>query len=645
MDPITSNVSLFDLNKLTLNFNNKATEREFRKEYFQKSLPVFRLSFITVTILYAAFGLLDYATTEVFYKSFYMVRYFIVLPVLLATFFFSFHRHFEKYWQFLLSVCFVISGSGILYMLLINPENIYYYGGMFLVFMAGYFFIKLRFFPAIIPGAILIIIYNIAALVLYKLNHAEYYHIVAANAFYISANIIGVIALYNIERLERVEFYQKAILFKKQLEISDINKNLEAQVEERTKLLDDRNVKLMAEIESRKKIGTELIKSKEKAEESDRLKSTFLATMSHELRTPLNAIIGFSDLMSSDFELDEILGFAKTINTNGNHLLSIVNDLMDISLIESGQMVIIEKTVNLKSFFADLSEVVNYEAQNAKKEHVALKFVSPSLDDDIILKTDSSKLKQVLLNLIKNALKFTHFGAIVYGFEFYKIDRKEFVKFFVKDSGIGIPKNKQDLIFDIFRQVEDCNTREYGGTGIGLSISKKITNKLGGEIWLESEVGVGSTFYFTIPRNPQNSPDIKSEQDIDKKPLLNKKRKKTVLVVEDVESSFEYLQVLLKRWGLHTIWARNGEISIDIIKEKPEIDLVLMDINMPGINGLDATAEIKKINPLVPVIAQTAYAISGDREKCLEAGCDDYLSKPIKQELLKSKIQKYLGLN
>jgi len=205
------------------------------------------------------------------------------------------------------------------------------------------------------------------------------------------------------------------------------------------------------------------------------------------------------------------------------------------------------------------------------------------------------------------------------------------IRFYVEDTGIGIPEEKQELIFDIFRQVEDSYTRSYGGTGLGLSISKKLTGLLGGKIWLKSEEGVGSTFYFTIPMEKIEDIDKPVNRETDSKISLHGK---TILIVEDDESSFEFLQVVLENSGINIIWAEDGEVSVKLCKENSNIDLVLMDINIPVMNGYDATREIKKFRPDLPIIAQTAYAIAGDREKSLDAGCDDYISKPIKKEKL-----------
>ena len=230
-----------------------------------------------------------------------------------------------------------------------------------------------------------------------------------------------------------------------------------------------------------------------------------------------------------------------------------------------------------------------------------------------------------------------------YGFTVESIEGRSMLKFFVEDTGIGIPKDKQSLIFEMFRQVEESHTRVYGGTGIGLSISKKLAELLGGELWVESDSEnnrSGSIFYFTIP-NERYTIEEKTEQIESIK--ISKFDKKTVLVVEDDEASFEFLKIVLGRLGINTIWAKSGREAIQVCKLRSDIDLVLMDINMPEMNGYDATIEIKKIKPNLKVIAQTAYAISGDRRKALDVGCDDYISKPIDKTLFTEMIGKYLN--
>ncbi|MCD4694765.1 MAG: response regulator [Bacteroidales bacterium] len=388
----------------------------------------------------------------------------------------------------------------------------------------------------------------------------------------------------------------------------------------------------------RKKAEQGLKGALEKATESDSLKSAFLATMSHELRTPLNAIIGFSDIIDEGMPIEKIIDYTKIINSSGNHLLTIVEDIFNISLIESGEIKIMEEDVSLQTVLNDVHAIIKIEQQNTNKGHLGLVLKIPASEKDLIIQTDPSKLKQILINLLKNALKFTDDGHVHFGYNIETVQGKSAIKFYVEDTGIGIEADMFGLIFEIFRQVDDSNTRMYGGTGIGLSISKKLTELLGGRIWLDSEKGKGSTFYFFIP--------FKEYKKISK-PFINKAKKesrlngKTVLIVEDVEVSFELLKIVFEKSGINTIWAIDGKTAIEYCKENKNIGLILMDINMPDMDGYETTRQIRKFNKDIVIIAQTAYALAGDREKALEAGCDDYLTKPIKKEVLMTIIKNY----
>ena len=390
----------------------------------------------------------------------------------------------------------------------------------------------------------------------------------------------------------------------------------------------------------RKRKEQKLLSALEKATESDKLKSAFLATMSHELRTPLNAIIGFSDLINKSLPIEDVYEYATIINSSGNHLLNIVEDLFDITLIESGETKINNKEVEINSFLNDINKAIIIEQNKLEKNNINLNLIIPNSDEKVILFTDSLKLKQIFNNLLKNALKFTHNGHINFGFGIEEIQGKSYCKFYVQDTGIGISKDKHDVIFDIFRQIDDSHTRTYEGTGIGLSISKKLTELLGGKIWLESEEDVGSAFYFTIPYEGKVVIDPKNEKTIVEEGSL---KSKTILIVEDDPDSLEFLKILLEMANINSYWAHSGEEAIKYCHENMSIDLVLMDINMSGINGYEATKEIKKFRPKLPIIAQTAYAFGGDKEKALDVGCDDYISKPIDKEELMEMITKLVS--
>lgn len=397
----------------------------------------------------------------------------------------------------------------------------------------------------------------------------------------------------------------------------------------------------------RKQREQDLIFALKKATESDRLKSSFLSTMSHELRTPLNSIIGFSEFITEELTVAEIIEFVKTINDSGRHLLSIVEDIFDITIIETGEVKILKQDVQLQSVLNDILQIMKIEQQKMKKSNLDLELLISPNEKNLLVKIDSSKLKQIIINILKNALKFTSEGHIQFGFSLMPDVNKPMLKFYIKDTGIGIPLEKHDFIFNVFRQVDDSDTRAFGGAGLGLSIAKKLIELLGGEIWLESDVGIGSVFYFTVPYEVAEFVKHTEKSEINYPPInkTNKIAEKNILIVEDDTSSYKFLKLLMEKFGYKTLWAENGKLAVEICKKNQDIDLVLMDINMPIMDGFEATKEIKKLNPNLPIIAQTAYAMDGDKDKILKAGCDEYISKPIRRELLFEKIEKLLKLN
>lgn len=380
--------------------------------------------------------------------------------------------------------------------------------------------------------------------------------------------------------------------------------------------------------------NVELIKAKEKAEESDRFKTAFLANISHEIRTPMTGILGFADLLKLP-ELSAIdkEKYLELIEISGKRMLQIINDLIDISKIEAGQIDLKIAEVNFNDL---LNELLMFFVPDANKRGIFLKLSSNLPSDKVFSFTDKTKISQIMSNLIKNALKYTKEGTVEFGCSFVNGN----YRFYVKDTGVGIKKELHGKIFERFTQGEVSWADKSEGVGLGLAISKAYAGLLGGEIFVESEPGKGSEFYFTIPWLEYSFSDIPviSEQKIQLKTVSTSK----VLVAEDDEGIYFLLKEILRQHNIASVYARNGFEAVEKFKADPEIRLIIMDTKMPKLNGLDATREIKSINPGIPVIALSAYSSDADIQKAFQVGCDDYLVKPIERKILLEKIALYL---
>ena len=734
-------------NKITLAFPERE-EKLFLAQYFTDSLVQVRISLVLVTILYGLFGYLDSLMFPEYADVFHMIRYAVVVPVLSVVLLLSFTKVFQKIWQILLFISLITGGSGISVMIMLVPDNYEYYAGMMLIFSAGYFFIKLRFFLASIAGWLILIVYNIGVLFY---TEAPNLTLINTNFFFISSNIIGMLAAYNIEYYIRRNFFLNYELDSERQLVVTMNKNLEKTVEVRTiELLlakeaaetnnanvtaiiegtqsniwaFDRDYKILyinhifqkefqktfgvwlepgvsliealpealrplwkprydrvlqneqftiedaiesadgmiyiqvtfnpivkkreviggscfgSDITDRKLAVIELQRAKERAEQSDRLKTAFLANMSHEIRTPMNGILGFSELLKNpELTGDEQQEYISIIEKSGARMLNIINDIVDISRIEAG-------LIKLDIRESDVNEELSYIYSFFKPE-VEAKGLTFSLRDSLpehesIVFTDREKSYAILTNLVKNAIKYTEHGSI----EFGCIRNVDFLEFYVHDTGIGIPENRQEAIFERFIQADIVDKMARQGAGLGLSISKAYVEMLGGKIWVKSTEHIGSSFYFTlpyhaVPERMENRADLfidKSENDFNNEDHLLK-----ILIAEDDETSEKLLSMALNKVGKIIVKARTGIEAIETFRNYPDIDLIFMDMLMPGLNGFDATRQIRQLSKEVVIIAQTALGLSGDKEKAIEAGCNEYVVKPVKRAELISLIKKYFN--
>lgn len=392
---------------------------------------------------------------------------------------------------------------------------------------------------------------------------------------------------------------------------------------------------MISDITARKEGEFQLTKAKEKAEESDRLKSAFLANMSHEIRTPMNGILGFTNLLKAPgLSGEKQQQFINIIERSGARMLSTIHDIIDISKIEAGQVEVNNSEININE---KLQSFLDFFSPETVKKKIQLELLDRLSDNQVNVISDGEKLDSILTNLIKNAIKHTSKGKIKFGYLLKQYKGKDYLEFYVKDTGTGIPRNRLVAIFDRFVQADIGENKVYEGSGLGLAISKSYVNMLGGDIWVESTEGNGSSFYFTIPYNPVNN-EV-SVVDIENSHLeFDSTEKLKILLVEDDEFVITYLTIILEDYTKELIVTKTGLESVELCKTNPDIDLVLMDIRIPGIDGYEATRRIRKFNKDLFIIAQTAYAQSGDKDKCIDAGCNDYITKPIDKDELLQKI-------
>jgi len=393
-------------------------------------------------------------------------------------------------------------------------------------------------------------------------------------------------------------------------------------------------VAVKEDITEKKKILEELIAAKEKAEESSRLKSAFLANISHEIRTPLNGILGFSELLRNPaLDDEEKETYLTMLKESGERMLNTINQIIEVSKIETETISVDFENVNINELVLYL---FNFFKPEAEKKGLRFSLIN-KIPADMVISTDKYKVESVLGNFLKNAIKFTEQGSV----ELIVERGTEGIIFSVKDTGPSIPSSMHEKIFERFVQVDTSYSRSYEGVGLGLSIAKSYAGLLGGKIRLESEAGKGSTFSLILPVK-QTDTITEEAEAVQHKEVITDNRGKTILVAEDDELNYFYLETLLRKNGYNILRAKNGMEAVKMCKGNPEVELVLMDIKMPLLNGHEATRKIREFNPRVPILAQTAFAHDSDRISALESGCNDYISKPFTMNELLEKINELL---
>ena len=396
---------------------------------------------------------------------------------------------------------------------------------------------------------------------------------------------------------------------------------------------EERMVLTVHDITSIKQTEEALAEAKEKAENADRSKSAFLANMSHEIRTPLNAIVGFSELLAAANTEEEKQKYLEILHTNSELLLQLVNDILDLSKIEAGTLEFVYSDVDINLLLNDLEQLFRMKIGSNSPVQIITESGLPSC----MVHTDRNRIAQVVSNFVSNAIKFTTEGSIRIGYQ----SSENGLRFYVSDTGSGISADKLEGVFDRFVRLQS----DKNGNGLGLSICKTIVNKLGGEIGAESEVGKGSTFWFTLPEHSDIKPKVIIEKEQEelasavRVPVIDagSDKKLSILVAEDMEDNYRLCEAILaSRYELH--WAHNGEEAISLfLKFQP--DIILMDIRMPEVNGYEATEAIRQMSATVPIIALTAFAYEEDRQKIMHSGFTDFLTKPISSKVLLGKLE------
>ncbi|MFN2395019.1 MAG: ATP-binding protein [Bacteroidales bacterium] len=714
---------MIKLHKITLAFPDKREEQLYQRAFFEESLPITRAAVLLAAFLYGFFGLLDTVFVAEYLRTFLIIRFGIVVPILFVIIIGSFTDKFFRVWQQLLFIAFLLTGGGITYMIALSPENWSYYGGLMLIFSVGYFFARLRFIYATLGGWLNLVLFN---LLMYFIADIQTQIFIAFNFFFVSANLIGMFGSYYFELSGRRNFYLSRQLDQKQKDLEQINLDLETAVESRTQelkeseekyrlifersplgvfhfndkwiitesndqfaniiglhrgIVEGMNLKELSDKRIIEAVGkvlkghkaafegkykpkgkgritpvrilfapikTELNKSSggiglvedrseflekqqlEKqiavAKESVQFKQKFLANMSHEIRTPLTGIIGMIDILSQTRLNKEQKEYFGTLKLTSENLREIINQILDYSKIEAGRVSIRPRGFN----FYELINNAQKLYENLCPPGVSLNvYIDPQIPEYI--KADDHRVSQIINNLLNNAIKFTKEGTIdLFAMpEKWLSDGALLLRIEVSDTGEGIQTEKLNKLFKPFSQLEGTENQYFEGTGLGLSIAKELTDLMGGNIGVMSEQGHGSTFWFNFKAEKVSREDAKKSINLS---ALNDTGPLSIMYAEDKLVNQKVVNIMLTSLGHKVTLVKNGQEAVEKF-ESGSFDLILMDIQMPVMDGVTATKKLKsRYDDLPPIVGLSANAFEGDKEKYLSLGLDEYLTKPVKKE-------------
>ncbi len=619
----TSFTNQIKINKFNLNFNDKLFEESFRENYYWGSLIIHRFAIILAIILYALFAYLDVWMSPNSKEKIWLIRFGIVLPVLIFTFLSTFYTLFKKINQLLFTITSISLGIGIVMMIGISKESElgynYYFTGLLLVIMWIYTFSRLRFILATVSAWIVTVSYFLVIVFIHDITRTSPALFLNHLFFFISSNIIGMFAVYYFEYYYRKNF----------IHINNIELKREKQINERLMKI-------------------------------DKIKDEFLSNTSHELRTPVHGIIGISESLidgATGKLPDETITNLQMVVSSGKRLSNLINDILDFSKLKNLEIELQSKATDIRQLFEVVISVIK---STIKKEEILL---SNEIPESIpLIYGDENRIQQIIYNLVGNAVKFTYTGYVKVTAE----EKEEFIEICVEDTGIGIPEDKFEIIFQSFEQADSSIARSYGGTGIGLSITKKLIELHSGKIWLTSEVGKGSKFYFTLPKSQNQKREAQKENpiertiipvipiaepikdanntDLTKSFVLNEEEKNNssirILVVDDEKINVQILTNHLSLQNYIVETASDGIEALEKIRNKA-YDLVLLDIMMPKMSGYEVCNALRAENSLydLPVIMLTAKNQPEDIVVGFDMGANDYLIKPFEKSELLARVK------